>query len=117
MACDLTTVRANLAEFRNVSLNKGWIPTIFRSVPTTSFAFVHIDVDLYEPTKDSIEFFYPLMNPGGVIVCDDYGFTTCPGATKAIEEYLSDKDEKMMSLASGGGFLLKKCRTAPAPGW
>lgn len=49
-------------------------------------------VDLYEPTKDSIEFFYDKLNVGGIFLCDDYGFTSCPGATKAIDEFLVDKD-------------------------
>ncbi|HEX3704868.1 MAG TPA: TylF/MycF/NovP-related O-methyltransferase, partial [Vicinamibacterales bacterium] len=49
---------------------------------------LHIDVDLYEPTRDSIAFLYERMNPGGIVVCDDYGFMTCPGATKAIDEFL-----------------------------
>ncbi len=47
------------------------------------------------------------MNVGGVIICDDYGFATCPGATKAIDEYLRDKPEKMVMLSDGGGFLIK----------
>jgi hypothetical protein len=56
------------------------------------------------------------MNDGGVLVCDDYGFTTCPGATRAIDDYLSDKDERMIALPAGGGFLIKGCKTgASAP--
>jgi len=36
-----------------------------------TFLFVHVDVDLYEPTRDSIAFFYPRMNLGAVSLCDD----------------------------------------------
>ena len=68
---------------------------------------MHIDVDLYGPTHDSIEFFYPRLNKGGIIVCDDYMHNTCPGATKAIDEFLDDKSEKMIALSGGGGFMLK----------
>ena len=48
---------------------------------------------------------------GGLILCDDYGFTSCPGATKAINEFLQDKEEKMISLSGGGGFLIKGTET------
>lgn len=93
---------------------KGWIPERFPEVADREFAFVHIDVDLYEPTRDSIDFFYPRLNPGGVLVCDDYACTTCPGATKAIDDYLADKPEKMLAAASGGGFIIKGLSVGPA---
>lgn len=86
---------------------KGWIPSRFNDVIDVKFSFVHVDVDLYQPTLDSIVFFYDKIVPGGVFLCDDYGFTTCPGATKAIDEFLSDKIEKMIFLPNGGGFFIK----------
>jgi O-methyltransferase len=100
-----------LAEFTHTVFLPGWIPERFADAETRIFSFVHIDVDLYQPTKDSIEFFYPRLQPGGILLCDDYGFGTCPGATKAMDNYLTDKPEKMLSLCSGGGFLIKGCAT------
>lgn len=101
-------VAQNLSEFLdNVRFHKGWIPERFSDVIQSRFSFVHIDVDLYKPTFDSIAFFYGALNEGGVLLCDDYGFTTCPGATEAINEFLADKPEKMLSLDSGGGFFIK----------
>lgn len=105
-------VRSKLAEFDAYELYKGWIPTRFEEVKEKRFAFVHIDVDLYQPTLDSLSFFYERMNPGGIILCDDYGFTTCPGATKAVDEHLSDKPEKMIFLPDGGGLLIKGVPTS-----
>src|SRR5262249_36211137 len=112
LACPLDKARANLLPFNNISWHKGWIPDRFKDVEGRTFSFVHIDVDLYEPTRDSIRFFYPRVNPSGIVVCDDYGFESCPGATSAIDEFLADKPEKMISLPCGGGFLIKGCRTA-----
>jgi O-methyltransferase len=112
LSCPMKTVTENLSEFNNISIHKGWIPQCFSEVEHKSFCFVHIDVDLYQPTLDSIEFFYPRMNKGGLILCDDYGFTTCPGAKKAINEFLQDKKEKMVSLSGGGGFLIKGTETS-----
>ncbi len=112
LTCDLDAVKLNLASVKNISWHKGWIPGRFSDAADRKFCFVHIDVDLYEPTRDSIQFFYPRMNEGGIILCDDYGFTSCPGATRAIEEFLKDKPEKMLALASGGGFLIKGRKTA-----
>lgn len=108
---DLTAAQAivekNLANYNNKKLIKAWIPDGFKAVEDKRFSFVHIDVDLYQPTLDSVKFFYDRLNVGGVLVCDDYGFSSCIGATKAIDEFLKDKDEKMISLPCGGGFFIK----------
>lgn len=112
LVCSESSVAAVLAEFPGVTLLKGWIPDRFPEVQDRRFAFVHIDVDLYQPTRDSVEFFYPRLSPGGILLCDDYGFTSCPGATRALDEYLRDKPEKVIALSGGGGFLIKGVPTA-----
>ncbi|MEQ1952512.1 TylF/MycF/NovP-related O-methyltransferase [Mesorhizobium yinganensis] len=88
---DYDAVKASLAPFPFVSLHKGWIPASFDApgLAESRFALVHIDVDLYEPTRDSLEFFYPRMNPGGIIVIDDYGSALFPGSKTAVDEYLA----------------------------
>jgi len=85
----------------------------FPEVADRRFAFVHIDVDLHQPTKDSVDFFYPRLAAGGVLLCDDYGSTWCPGATRACDEFLADKPEKMIRLDAAGGFLIKGTSTGP----
>lgn len=106
-------VATNLSHFvDSIRFHKGWIPSGFAAVADRTFAFVHVDVDLFQPTRDSIEFFYARINKGGVFVCDDYRFTTCPGATKAIDDFLSDKPEKMIALPAGGGFFIKGTATS-----
>ena len=49
--------RKNLSKFDFVKYYKGWIPERFSEVQALTFSFVHIDVDLYQPTLDSIAFF------------------------------------------------------------
>lgn len=108
----LDQVKQNLAEFaEQTQYYPGWIPTRFPDVASLEFSFVHIDVDLYEPTRDSVAFFYERMQPGGVILVDDYGFTSCPGATQAVDEVLADRPERMLRLSGGGGFMIKGIQT------
>ena len=107
-----SVVKKNLSEFSDVKFYKGWIPHRFEDVDFQEFSFVHVDVDLYQPTLDSLKFFYDRLNVGGIFVCDDYGFLTCPGATVAIEEFLLSKPEKMVFLPGGGGFFIKGCVTS-----
>lgn len=109
----LAKVKDNLKEFELTSYYPGWIPERFQDVADLKFSFVHIDVDLFEPTRDSFEFFYSRLSPGGVMVVDDYAFSTCPGATKAVDELLVGQPERMVRLSGGGGFIVKGIQTNP----
>jgi len=82
-ANSLDTVRSHLAAFPDIHYYPGWIPTRFSEVEDLTFRFLNLDVDLYEPTRDSILFFYPRLVRGGLIVSDDYNW---PGCRAAIEE-------------------------------
>ncbi len=112
LSMEESVVKENLSEFSKVKFYKGWIPNRFGDIDRFTFSFIHVDVDLYEPTLESVKFFYDRLNIGGIFVCDDYGFLTCPGATSAIEEFLLSKPEKMVSLPGGGGFFIKGCVTS-----
>jgi hypothetical protein len=101
-------VQKTLGHFPKVIFHKGWIPERFHEVAAERFRLVHIDVDLYQPTWDSLDFFYPRTNRGGIIVLDDYGSTLCPGAFKAATEYIADKNECILHLPTGQGIIIIK---------
>jgi O-methyltransferase len=100
-------VRANLEEFDCFETFPGWIPEAFTKVADRKYAFVHVDVDLEQPTFDSIAFFYPRMSTGGVILLDDHGYDTCPGARKAALDFMADKPEPVIDLSTGQGLIIK----------
>lgn len=107
-ACPLSQVQENLADFDFIKFYAGWVPDRFSEVGTTGFSFVHIDVDLYQPVKDSFNFFYPRLAGRGIMVFDDYGEQYFPGAKKAIDEVLSEIDSPFfVPLPSGQAFLIK----------
>ncbi|MES2807671.1 MAG: TylF/MycF/NovP-related O-methyltransferase [Bacteroidota bacterium] len=59
------------------------------SIPNTlpgKIALLRLDTDFYESTKHELEYLYPLLVPGGVIIIDDYGHWE--GARKAVDEYI-----------------------------
>jgi O-methyltransferase len=80
----LDRVKTALGEFPGIGFFPGWIPHAFPRDSATRYRFVHLDVDLHQPTHDALQYFYPRLAPGGLIVCDDYGW---PGAKKAIDEH------------------------------
>jgi len=103
-------VRGNLPKSDRILYYKGWIPERFHMVNDNKFSFVHLDVDLYQPTYDSLVFFYPRMVLGGIILCDDYGFDSCPGAKKAIDDFFMDKQEKIINVPTGQAFAVRSSK-------
>ena len=89
----------NLAE--NVFLIEGnvnkTVPDFISSNNEIRISLLHIDVDLYEPTKICIDNFFPHVVKGGVIILDDYG--AFPGANKAIEEFIDNKNYRVEQLS------------------
>lgn len=78
----------------NVRLIKGVFPEkkVIDFINDKMFSFVHVDVDLYQSTKDCLVFFVPKLALGGVLIVDDYGFKGTPGAKKAVDEYITGLD-------------------------
>jgi O-methyltransferase len=97
-----------LEKFNFIKLYKGWIPDRFEEVKGQKFSFVHIDVDLYEPTLNSLEFFYPRLVKKGSIIVDDYGFMQFPGCKKAVDEFLKRNEFTFFyEMPAGGCFIIK----------
>jgi len=108
LCCNEQEIVKTLKTFKFVVYHKGWIPDRFHEVKKKSFCFVHLDVDLYQPTLDSLSFFYKRMLPGGIILCDDYGFVSCPGAKSAMDQFFAEKPEPVISLTTGQGLVIKR---------
>ena len=90
----------NLLKSKGLSKNIHYIsgnivntmPAFFKEKPHTRLAFVHVDVEVYEPTKTIIEQCWERLVPGGVLVLDDFNGDT--GAAKAINEFLERERER-----------------------
>ncbi|MER8403023.1 TylF/MycF/NovP-related O-methyltransferase [Mesorhizobium sp. M0306] len=98
----------NLARFDIIRVHAGWIPERFPEVADRRFALTHIDVDLYEPTLQSLRFFYPRTVPGGWLIVDDYNSVSFPGAKAAVDEFLKDETPCCALPQQVGAFLIRK---------
>lgn len=83
----------SLKKIENVELIKGDIietlPQYIAEHPHLKVSLLHIDTDIYKPSKVGLELLYDRVVKGGVIVFDDYGVA---GETEAVDEFLEDKD-------------------------
>ena len=79
----------------NIKLVKGFFHESFRALPhDIRFSFVHMDVNIYSSYKECLEFFYPLMVRGGIILFDEYNDPPWPGCNKAVDEFTRFRPEK-----------------------
>lgn len=99
-------VRRNLSDYDCFVYHRGWIPDRFADVANRKFSFVHIDVDFYEPVRDSLDFFLPRMVNGGIIVLDDYGCAETPGALRAANEMAARHGCYVCGLPYGQAFII-----------
>jgi O-methyltransferase len=107
LSSPIDVVKSTMRDFPGTSIHQGWIPDVFGGLPETRWAFVHIDVDLYEPTRDCLEYFYPRLCDGGVIVCDDYVAPFFPGAQRAWDQFCERNDLPFIVLDTGQSVILK----------
>ena len=101
-------VQAGLHEFSAIEYHPGWLPESLGPLPERSYRFVHVDVDLYEPSKGSLEYFYPRLVPGGLLVSDDYGSLHWPGAKKAVDEFCAAYGAPLLTVSTGQAIIWKR---------
>lgn len=71
------------------------------------FRFCHIDVDVYQSAKDIVEWIWPKLVVGGIIVFDDYGFRGCAGVTSFVNKQRTKKDRIVVHNLNGHAILIK----------
>ena len=78
-------------KFSNFEIVKGdvkkTIPKLIKQHPALKISLLHLDMDIYEPIKFTLNKLFPYVVKGGIILIDDYN--TVFGATKAIDEFLN----------------------------
>ncbi len=106
-AASLASVQSFLSGHRNITYYEGFFPGSAEAANGRVFSFVHLDVDLKSSTLACLEFFYPRLVPGGIILTHDYSYLD--GVRAAFDEFLSDKDEHAIELATSQALLVKRC--------
>ena len=75
---------------------KGFFSESLNSIDNSAkYCFANVDCDAYTSHLDCLNYVYQRMSKGGCIVFDDYDEKRWPGATKAVDEFLLDKPEKI----------------------
>lgn len=107
---NVDVTRANLASFGNhVRFNKGYIPESFAvSENPEAIVWMHIDLNSATPTIAALDYFWPRMSSGGVILFDDYAWPGYEDTRNMILAWIKDKDGTLLPLPTGQALIFKR---------
>lgn len=95
------------SRFNNAKLIKGSIPETLVEVKSDRVAYLSIDMNCVGPEIAAIEFFWPKLLQGGVVILDDYGWVTHEAQKDAMDAFARKVGTKVLSLPTGQGLLIK----------
>jgi O-methyltransferase len=94
-------------DFDNVVIVKGIVPESLDKVNIEKVAYLSIDMNCAEPERAALEFFWPKLVSGGIVILDDYVFSGRELQQKSADEFAKLMGVKILSLPTGQGIILK----------
>ena len=77
--------------------HKGYFPDTTSGLENIKYSLVNMDADLYNPTIAGLEYFYPRLSTGGVLLIHDCN-PDWPGIMKAVNNYASENNLNLIPL-------------------
>lgn len=101
---NLASLRDLFRNFKNVRIHKGYFAETLPKLPAEQYAMVYMDCDLYEPTLQLSEYFYPRIAQGGFLLWHDFWVPTHDpphvkpfrGVNRAVREFLGRKIDNLI---------------------
>jgi hypothetical protein len=81
---------------------------VLETVPAQApdeIAILRLDTDWYESTRHEMTHLFPRLQPGGILIVDDYGYWG--GCRQAVDEYFGHARPFMFSIDETGRALVK----------
>ncbi len=104
---DIERVRANFAEWPNAIVVHGTVPDVLPSLPVSSVALLHIDLNCAGPERAALEYFWDRLSPGALVLFDDYTYLGQQCQGDAIDEAARQLGTTVLSLPTGQGLIIK----------
>ena len=86
----LDEVQQNIGRFGllddRIAFTVGYFSDSLKSLAGEKFALIRLDSDSYDSVETSLEYLYPLLSKGGIVIIDDWHL---PGSKMAVLDYRS----------------------------
>jgi hypothetical protein len=97
----------NVSPFKNVQLIKGMVPNILPNIPAQQVAYLHLDMNSAVAEVAALEYFWPKIVLGGVVLLDDYAYLGYEPQREAHNELAKHLGVEIAYLPTGQGLLIK----------
>lgn len=101
------TAKRNFMPFPKANLVKGCVPDTLSSVSIPVVAYLHLDMNLSYPERAAIEYFWPKMPVGAIVLLDDYGWAPYRPQKDILDDFAKKNGVEIMMLPTGQGLLIK----------
>lgn len=99
--------RSNFEPLSRAHLVRGTVPESLSTVKIDRVAYLSIDMNIAYPERKAIEYFWPKLSAGAMVVLDDYGWTRYEAQKQTMDEFAMSVGVKILTLPTGQGLLVK----------
>jgi len=100
-------VKNTFKDYSNVIIIKGSVPYTLPRVPANKISFLSIDMNCVQPEAAALDFFWPKMVNGGVIVLDDFAYSGFEEQNLAHTEWAREMGIDILTIPTGQGLIIK----------
>lgn len=100
-------VREKFSKYKNVNIIRGIVPDSFEVAVPEKIAFLHIDMNSEKAEMLALERLFDRVTPGGMIVFDDFGWTSNINQMKAELAFMNQRGHPVLELPTGQGVVIK----------
>ncbi len=99
---------ARFAPYANVRVVKGVVPDVFADVCPEAVAYLHLDMNSASAEIGALEVLFDRVQPGGMIVLDDYGWQWYRAQKEAEDKFFGAHGHGVLELPTGQGLVVKR---------
>lgn len=101
------TALRNFEPYPEVRLVRGRVPDTLATVEISAVSYLSLDMNIAAPEVAALEFFWPKLSVGAIVLLDDYGWTHYRPQKVALDKFAAKQDVEIATLPTGQGLLIK----------
>lgn len=99
-------VKARFEHRKSFRLVRGVIPDVLMAVIPERVCLLHLDLNSAVPERMALEYFWPRMTKGGIIVHDDYGQGGFEEQREMFDKFCQEKGLAILPMPTSPGIVI-----------
>ena len=97
----------NFASFPNARLIRGMVPETLPQAKIDKVCYLSLDMNIAAPERAAIEYFWPKLLTGAVVLLDDYGWRGYQEQKATMDQFAAQMGTEVLALPTGQGHIIK----------